>query len=70
MLFRSVVEAGQCPFRDVNRAYGEKLLQAGNRVERIEFPDSRHGFSVRMLDQWQEAQQAIVDAINACPAVE
>ena len=48
----------------------EKLLQAGNRVERIEFPDSRHGFSVRMLDQWQQAQQAIVDAINACPAVE
>ena len=68
--FTLVVEAGQCPFRDVNRAYGEKLLQAGNRVERIEFPDSRHGFSVRMLDRWQEAQQAIVDAINACPAVE
>lgn len=65
-----IVEAGQCPFRDVNREYEEKLLQAGNRVERVEFPNSRHGFSVRMLDEWQEAQQAIVDAINACPAVE
>lgn len=65
-----IVEAGQCPFRNVNREYEEKLLQAGNRVERVEFPNSRHGFSVRMLDEWQEAQQAIVDAINACPAVE
>jgi len=65
-----IVEAGQCPFVKVNREYGEKLSKAGNKVERIEFPNSRHGFSVRMLDEWQEAQQAIVDAINACPPVE
>lgn len=65
-----IVEAGQCPFRDVNREYEEKLLQAGNQVKRIEFPNSRHGFTVRMLDEWREAQQAIVNAINACPVVE
>ena len=68
--FTLILEAGLCPFRDVNRRYEEKLAQAGNRVKRIEFPDSRHGFTVRMLDQWREAQQAIVDAINVCPAVE
>lgn len=65
-----IVEAGQCPFVETNRIYEQKLLQAGNQVKRIAFPNSRHGFSVRMIDEWQEAQQAIVDAINACPAVE
>lgn len=65
-----IVEADQCNFREVNRRYGEKLAQAGTQVKRIEFPGSRHGFTVRLLDQWQEAQQAIVDAINACPAAE
>ena len=68
--FTLIVEAGKCPFQDVNRRYGEKLVQAGNQVKRVGFPESRHGFSVRMLDQWQEAQQTIVDAINACPPVE
>lgn len=65
-----IVEAGQCPFVDTNRTYEQKLLQAGNQVKRIAFPNSRHGFSVRMLDEWQEAQQAIVDAINTCSAAE
>lgn len=65
-----IIEAGHCPFRDVNRKYEKKLLQAGNQVKRIEFPSSRHGFTVRMLDEWREAQQAIVDAINVCPAME
>ena len=45
------------------------LEQAGVQVDYVRFPDSRHGFSVRMIDDWRGAQQAFIDAINAAAPV-
>ncbi|MBQ6507040.1 MAG: alpha/beta hydrolase, partial [Clostridia bacterium] len=65
-----IVEAGLCPFVETNRKFGAKLEAAGTSVRFIRYPESRHGFTVRMNGAWQEAQQAIIDAINAAPPVE
>ena len=40
------------------------LEAAGVSVRFVRYPESRHGFTVRMNGAWQEAQQAIIDAIN------
>ena len=60
-----IVEGGLCPFTPVNRVYAKTLEEAGNRVSFASFPDSRHGFTIRMQDDWRKAQQAIIDAICA-----
>lgn len=65
-----IVEAGLCPFVETNRKFGAKLEAAGTSVRFIRFPESRHGFTVRMNGDWQEAQQAIIDAINAASPAE
>ena len=64
-----IVEAGKCPFVGANRKFGRMLENAGTSVRFVRYPESRHGFTVRMNDSWQEAQQAIIDAIReASPA--
>ena len=66
-----IVEAGQCPFVETNRKFGAMLEKAGSPVRFARYPESRHGFTVRMNGDWQDAQQAIIDAINdAGPAAE
>ena len=64
-----IAEAGKCPFVETNRRFGGMLEQAGVHVDYVSFPDSRHGFSVRMIDDWRGAQQAFIDAINAAAPV-
>lgn len=64
-----IAEAGKCPFVETNRRFGNMLEQAGVQVDYVRFPDSRHGFSVRMIDDWRGAQQAFIDAINAATPV-
>jgi len=64
-----IVKTGQLPFVNANQEYCEKLSKARNKVEWIEFPNSWHGFSAWMLDEWEGALQAIADAIRACPPV-
>lgn len=63
------VEAGVCPFVDANRRFGEMLEKAGASVRFARYPESRHGFTVRMNGDWREAQQTIIDAINAAAPV-
>ncbi|GAA1868616.1 alpha/beta hydrolase [Pseudonocardia ailaonensis] len=39
-----LVVAGHDPLRTEVLAYGERLRAAGNRIERLDFPDMHHGF--------------------------
>ena len=64
-----IVEAGQCPFVAANRKFGAMLEDAGSSVCFARYPESRHGFTVRMNGDWQSAQKAIIDAINAAAPV-
>jgi acetyl esterase/lipase len=59
-----IIEAGKCPFVATNRRFGSMLESAGTLVKIVSFPESRHGFTVRMLDDWWNAQETIIDEIN------
>ena len=49
---------------ETNRKFGSMLESVGTQVKRVSFPESRHGFTVRMLDDWWKAQETIIDEIN------
>lgn len=59
------MNAQNCPFCQVNETYGMHLIQAGTEVTMKRFPGSRHGFTVRLLDAWPEAQELIIREILA-----
>ncbi|MCI8889353.1 MAG: alpha/beta hydrolase [Hungatella sp.] len=58
-----IVNAQRCPFCQVNEEYGRRLVEAGTEVTIKRFLDSRHGFTIRMADEWQEAQELIIREI-------
>lgn len=58
-----IVNAQRCPFCQVNEEYGRRLVEAGTEVTIKRFLDSRHGFTIRMADEWQEAQELIIHEI-------
>lgn len=58
-----IINAQNCPFCEMNEEYGRKMIEAGNEVTMKRFLNSRHGFTVRMVDEWQEAQTLIIRAI-------
>ena len=59
-----VISAGNCGFRLENEAYGSRLAALGVMVTMRRFTKSRHGFTIRLADEWAEAQQLIIDTIN------
>ena len=64
-----VISAGTCGFRFENEDYGMRLVKLGKEVTMRRFVNSRHGFTVRLVDEWAEAQQLIIDVINMTPAL-
>lgn len=58
-----IINAQNCPFCEHNEAYGKRLVEAGNEVTMKRFLNSRHGFTVRMVDEWREAQELIIRQI-------
>lgn len=58
-----IINAQNCPFCELNEAYGRKMIEAGNEVTMKRFLNSRHGFTIRMVDEWREAQELIIRAI-------
>lgn len=58
-----IIGAEKCPFCELNEKFGLRLAAAGNEVVMKRFKNSRHGFTVRMLDEWQEAQELIIREI-------
>lgn len=58
-----IINAEKCPFCEVNEAYGLRLISAGSEVKMRRFKNSRHGFTVRLVDEWREAQDLIIREI-------
>lgn len=58
-----IINARNCPFCIGNEEYGKRLVEAGNLVTMRRFRDSRHGFTIRMVDEWKEAQELIIQEI-------
>lgn len=58
-----MINAQRCPFCSVNEAYGKRLIEAGTMVTMKRFRNSCHGFTIRMLDEWKEAQELIIQEI-------
>lgn len=58
-----IVNAQRCPFCQVNEEYGKRLIEMGTEVTIKRFLNSRHGFTIRMVDEWQEAQELIIREI-------
>ena len=58
-----IVNAQNCPFCLANEEYGRKLVEAGVTVTMRRFRESHHGFTVRMSDEWKEAQELIIRQI-------
>jgi len=59
-----VISAGKCGFRFDNERYAARLAALGKEVTVRRFVNSRHGFTVRLVDEWVESQQLIIDVIN------
>lgn len=64
-----IISAGKCSFRFENEQYGSRLAALGKEVTMRRFVNSRHGFTVRLADEWVQAQQVIIDTINRVPAL-
>ena len=59
-----IIAAGICPFKEMNLEYGARMAAQGVAVTMKCFADSHHGFTMRMLDEWQEAQQMIIGKLR------
>ena len=59
-----VVNAGHCPFKKANERYAMRLASQGTEASVKCFTESRHVFTVRMVDQWREAQDLIIRYIK------
>lgn len=55
---------GRCPFRFEDETLARRMAAQGVTVTVKRYLNSRHGFAVRRLDQWQEAQAFTVRAIR------
>lgn len=59
-----IIAPGKCPFFRCNRELAQRMRGLGIAVTEKEYPDSPHGFTVRMAGDWQDAQQQIIQAIS------
>lgn len=64
-----ITSGGKCPFHDSNEAYGLRLAALGVEVTMKRFTESRHGFTVRMMDEWREAQEFVIRGIGKTGAI-
>lgn len=59
-----VITAAGCEFKSCNEEYALRLAIAGTEVTIKHFSHSRHGFSIRLVDEWEAAQNFIIHAIQ------
>lgn len=59
-----IISAGLCPFRDRDEEYGMRLVTMGNEVTMRRFVNSRHAFTIGLVDEWEESQKFIIRCIN------
>lgn len=55
-----IITAGKCSLRFEDELYGKRLAALGVEVTMKRFSNSRHAFTVRMMDEWQEAHEVII----------
>lgn len=55
-----IINAAKCPFCEMNEELGMRMERVGNEVTMKRFVNSRHGFTVRLVDEWDEAQELII----------
>ena len=60
-----IVNAAKCPFCEMNEELGMRMEKAGNEVTMKRFVNSRHGFTIRLVDEWDEAQDFIIRQLRA-----
>lgn len=58
-----IINAANCPFCQINEEYGRKLTEAGTLVTMKRYLNSRHGFTIRRVDEWRDAQELIIQEI-------
>ena len=60
-----IVAPKQCPFYEGNNKLGMRIVDQGVKVTFHAYPQSTHGFTIRMVgDQWLDSQQDVIDAIR------
>ena len=59
-----MVTAGHCPFCGDNEAYANLLVSLGIEVAMRRFTESRHGFTIRLVDEWDSAQKFIISHLK------
>ncbi len=59
-----VISAGKDNFRFEDERYAIRMAAAGVKVTVKRFLNSNHGFIIHCVDEWQSAQQLIIDAIR------
>ena len=60
-----IINAAKCPFCEMNEELGMRMERVGNEVTMKRFVNSRHGFTVRLVDEWDEAQELIIRQLRA-----
>ncbi len=60
-----IITGGKDCLRFEAEAYGKRLVEHGIEVTMKRFTDSCHGFNVRLMDQWRESQQFIIEHLRA-----
>lgn len=60
-----IIAPKNCPFYEVNNAFGMRMVEAGVEVTFHAFPNALHGFTVRMLgEDWLQSQKDVIQAIQ------
>lgn len=65
-----IINCGKCDFKENNEDYGIRLAENGTEVIFKCFMNSRHGSTVRLIDEWEEQQTLIIDTINQSSVLE
>ncbi len=59
-----VIVAGKDALKFEGMDYARRLYENGVKVTIKNFLNSRHGFMINCVDEWEEAQQLVIDTIN------
>lgn len=60
-----IIAANYCTFKQISLQYGMRLAAMGTEVRMRCFMNSHHGFTVRLADEWWEAQQYVIDNLRS-----
>lgn len=59
-----IIAPVKCPFYHANNQLGMRMVENGVRVTFQAYPHSTHGFTVRMMGDWQDSQKLVIQEIQ------